>query len=283
MAESQWQEAVEAAQRADVIIAALGENSEMSGEAGSRSFIQLPEAQLELLRRLKTLHKPIVCVLFNGRPLDLHGVLDEADAVLEAWYPGSEGGAALADILSGDVNPSGRLTMSFPYTVGQVPVYYNHFNTGRPLDEANGEERYVSKYLDSPNEPLLPFGFGVGYTEFEYGEMRLSGEVMTPEQPLEVEIAVTNIGDRAGEEVVQLYIRDVAGEVVRPVKELKAYRKVLLQPGESRKITFTISEEQLRYHHSDLSFASDAGQFVVMVGANSRDTKNSCFRLEKLQ
>ncbi|MGV2643961.1 beta-glucosidase, partial [Clostridium perfringens] len=151
---------------------------------------------------------------FNGRPLDLHGVLDEADAVLEAWFPGSEGGAAVAALLMGEANPSGRLSMSFPYSVGQVPVYYNHFNTGRPKDAPDAQVRYVSQYLDIPNEPLLPFGFGLSYTDFLYGSMNLAAEEMSPDQPLEVTVSVTNAGDMAGEEVVQLYVRDRSGEVV---------------------------------------------------------------------
>ncbi|WP_106767314.1 glycoside hydrolase family 3 N-terminal domain-containing protein [Paenibacillus faecalis] len=279
--EQQLDEALKVANEADVIVLALGEDSEMSGEAGSRAFITLPEPQLELIQHLKPLQKPIVVVLFNGRPLDLHGVLDEADAVLEAWYPGSEGGAAIAELLTGEANPSGRLSMSFPYSVGQIPVYYNHFNTGRPKDAPDAQERYVSQYLDIPNEPLLPFGFGLSYTEFQYGKMMLSAEEMTAKSPLEITVSVTNVGEMAGEEVVQLYIRDMSGEVVRPVQELKDFRKVLLQPGEQQDITFILTEEQLRYHHSDLTYSSDAGEFCVMVGGSSKDTEIRRFRLKK--
>ncbi|TVX94040.1 beta-glucosidase BglX [Paenibacillus agilis] len=271
MTEEHYSEALSAAEQADVIVLALGEHSDMSGEGGCRADIKLPQAQLELIARLKQLHKPIVAVLFNGRPLDLHGVYDQVDAVLEAWYPGSEGGAAIADILYGDVNPSGRLTMSFPYSVGQVPVYYNHFNTGRPHDPKDVDARYVSRYLDVPNAPLLPFGYGLSYTTFVYGELVLSDEIMTVDRPLRVEVTVTNTGELAGEEVVQLYVRDISGDVVRPLKELKDFAKVSLEPGESRKVTFTIMEEQLRYHHADLQFTSDPGEFVVFVGSNSRD------------
>lgn len=277
----QLEEAMKAAMEADVIVLALGEDSEMSGEAGSRALITLPQPQLQLIQHLKTLQKPMVAVLFNGRPLDLHGVLDEADAVLEAWFPGTEGGAAVAALLTGEVNPSGRLSMSFPYSVGQVPVYYNHFNTGRPKDAPDAQERYVSQYLDIPNEPLLPFGFGLSYTDFKYGDMTLSTDEISPDESLEVTVSVTNTGDMAGAEVVQLYIRDRSGEVVRPVKELKAFRKVQLQPGEQQDVTFTLTEQQLRYHHSDLSFTSDAGEFDIMVGKNSRDTETRRFRLRK--
>ncbi|PLR77045.1 beta-glucosidase [Bacillus sp. V3-13] len=277
--EEQLNEAIDTASKADIIVLALGEDSEMSGEAGSRADIRLPQVQLELVTKLKELQKPTVAVLFNGRPLDLHGVIDEVDAVLEAWYPGTEGGAAIADLLFGDVNPSGKLTMSFPYSVGQVPVYYNHFNTGRPKDAPDAQERYVSQYLDIPNEPLLPFGFGLSYTTFSYGEAKLSGDSMNLEQPLSITVEVTNTGKMAGEEIVQLYIQDLAGEVVRPLKELKAFDKVMLQPGETKKVSFTITEEQLRYYHSDLQFKSDPGAFIAYVGPNSQQGQAMPFQL----
>ncbi|MET3548760.1 beta-glucosidase [Paenibacillus favisporus] len=277
--QSQIDAAIAAAQDADVIVLALGEDSAMSGEGGSRTNIRLPEAQLELVRQLKKVGKPMAAVIFNGRPLDLHGIIDEADAVLEAWFPGSEGGAAIADILIGRVNPSARLTMSFPHSVGQIPVYYNHYNTGRPMNPDKTEERYVSKYIDSPNDPLLPFGYGLSYTTFEYGELKLSGNEITANQPLQVSVNVTNTGDRAGIETVQLYIRDVAGEVVRPMRELKGFVRLELAPGESADAVFTITEEQLRYYHSDLTQASDPGTFQVFVGPNSRDTLAESFRL----
>ncbi|MBT2290611.1 glycoside hydrolase family 3 C-terminal domain-containing protein [Paenibacillus albidus] len=278
--EELWLEAEAAAQAADVIVLALGECSEMSGEAGSRSDIRVPEAQRELLLRLKALDKPLVVVLFNGRPLDLSGVYDLADAVLEAWFPGSEGGAAITSLLYGDENPSGRLSMSFPVAVGQIPVYYNHFNTGRPLGAPDADARYVSQYLDIPNEPFLPFGYGLSYTTFDYSEPVLSGDQMTGGQPIQISVTITNTGAVAGEEVVQLYIRDISGEVVRPMKELKDFAKISLSPGESRELTFILTEEQLRYYHSDLSFASDPGKFELFVGPNSRDAKARGFRLE---
>ncbi|WP_130616784.1 beta-glucosidase BglX [Cohnella abietis] len=279
--EEQWSEAATAAQEADVIVLALGEDSDMSGEAGCRADIRLPQVQLELIRRVQELGKPIVAVLFNGRPLDLHGVFEESNAVLEAWFPGSEGGLAVADLLFGDANPSGRLTMSFPFSVGQVPVYYNAFNTGRPQGAADAQVRYVSQYLDIPNEPLLPFGFGLSYASFEYADAALSSDTMTPEQTLSVTVRVTNTGAVAGVETVQLYVRDVSGEVVRPVKELKGFRQIELQPGESREVAFELTEEQLRYYHSDLSHSSDAGAFVAFVGASSRDNASLPFRLVK--
>ncbi|MNO21613.1 Periplasmic beta-glucosidase precursor [compost metagenome] len=272
-------EAVKAASAAEVIVLALGEASEMSGEGGSRSDIRLPAAQLELVREMKKLGKPLVAVLFNGRPLDLHGVYDMADAVLEAWFPGSEGGAALADILYGKVNPSGRLSMSFPYSVGQIPVYYNAYNTGRPKPEEKTDNRYISQYIDIPNEPLLPFGFGLSYTTFAYEGFSLSSDLMSADRPLEARVTVTNTGNMAGIETVQLYIRDMSGETVRPVKELKDFRQLQLVPGESREVVFQIGEPQLRYHHSDLAFSSDPGMFTVYVGASSRDTQSAAFRL----
>ncbi|MNH77847.1 Periplasmic beta-glucosidase precursor [compost metagenome] len=279
--ENQINEAIEAAAEADVILLALGEDSEWSGEAGCRADIRLPEAQLELIARLKPLGKRMVAVLFNGRPLDLHGLYEEVDAVLEAWYPGSEGGAAVADILFGRVNPSGKLSMSIPYSVGQVPVYYNHFNTGRPKGAPDAQERYVSRYLDIPNEPLLPFGYGLSYTTFAYGEPQLSSKTLTEHEALTVKVSVTNTGSAAGEEIVQLYVRDWSGEVVRPLKELKGWVKVNLEPGEMTEVSFTLQEEQLRYHHADLQYKSDAGRFGVYIGSNSRDVTGTEFRLLK--
>ncbi|RHW43561.1 beta-glucosidase BglX [Neobacillus notoginsengisoli] len=279
--EDQLNEALKAAREADFIILALGEDSEMSGEAGSRADIRLPEVQLQLVKKMKQLGKPIVAVVFNGRPLDLHGVVEDVDAVLEAWYPGTEGGNAIADILFGDVNPSGKLAMSFPYSVGQIPVYYNSFNTGRPKDAPDAQERYVSQYLDIPNEPLFPFGFGLSFTTFAYSEPQLSAGHLTPEQPLTITTEVQNTGKLAGEEIVQLYIRDLSGEVVRPVKELKGFKKVFLQPGEKVEVLFTITEEQLRYHHSNLEFTSDNGKFHAFVGPDSQDGKAIPFELIK--
>ncbi len=279
--ERQLEEAVKAAGEADIIVLALGEASEMSGEAASRTNIKLPEAQLGLVRSMKQLGKPMVAVLFNGRPLDLHGIYEEADAVLEAWFPGSAGGAAIADLLYGVANPSGRLTMSFPITVGQIPVYYNCFNTGRPKPTEDTKEKYVSQYLDSPNAPLFPFGFGLSYTDFSYGELALSSTSLKAGQTLQAKVRVSNDGSMAGTETVQLYLRDVSGEVVRPLKELKDFRQVTLAPGESTEVAFEITEAQLRYHHSDLSFKSDAGKFELHIGGNSRDTLQAEFRLEQ--
>ncbi|MCC3374565.1 beta-glucosidase BglX [Cohnella sp. REN36] len=270
--------ALAAAREADVVVLALGEHAWMSGEASCRADIRLPEAQLALIAALKPLGKPTAAILFNGRPLDLHGVADQVDAVLEAWFPGSEGGAAVAELLLGKASPSGRLAMSFPYAVGQVPVYYNAYNTGRP-NVPTAPDHYVSKYLDIPNEPLYPFGYGLGYTTFAYGEPTLSANELTAGGELTVSVRVTNTGRRIGEETVQLYVRDIAGDVVRPVKELKDYRKLVLAPGETAEAVFTLAEPQLRYYHANLTWTSDPGEFVVFVGPNSRDAAGVRFRL----
>jgi beta-glucosidase len=279
--EELFNKAISQAKEADVIVLALGEDSEMSGEAGCRADIRLPEIQLELISKMKELGKPVAVILFNGRPLDLTDIEGQVDAILEAWYPGTEGGNAVADLLFGDRNPSGKLTMSFPYTVGQVPVYYNNFNTGRPKGAPDAQVRYVSQYLDIPNEALYPFGYGLSYTNYQYSELNLSSNTMTTDQSLIVSVTVTNSGDVTGEEIVQLYVRDMAGEVVRPLKELKAFEKVTLAPGETKTVEFTLTEEQLRYHHADLAFTSDDGEFTVFVGGSSRDVLSAAFELTK--
>ncbi|MCA0986948.1 glycoside hydrolase family 3 N-terminal domain-containing protein [Guptibacillus algicola] len=277
--EKEIEMAINTANEADVIVLALGEHSEMSGEAGCRADIRLPLAQLKLVEKIKELNKPVVTVLFNGRPLDLHGVIEESDAVLEAWYPGTEGGNAIADLLFGDANPSGRLAMSFPHSMGQVPVYYNHFNTGRPKGAPDAQIRYVSQYLDVPNEPMFPFGYGLSYSSFAYYDATISTDVMKEE--IEISVTVENTSERVGEEVVQLYVRDISGEVVRPMKELKDFKKVELKQGEARKITFILNEKQLRYHHADLTYKSDAGAFRAYIGSNSRDVIELPFQLVK--
>ncbi|GGP07853.1 beta-glucosidase [Oceanobacillus neutriphilus] len=277
----QLQNAISAAEQSDIIVLALGEHSDMSGEAGSRSNIKLPDAQLQLVDEIYQLGKPTVAVLFNGRPLDLHGVFDKTDAVLEAWFPGTEGGTAITEILYGDVNPSGKLSMSFPYSVGQVPVYYNHYNTGRPQGASDAQVRYVSQFLDIPNEPLFPFGYGLSYTTFSYQNMRLSAPGITPDDTLQVKITVKNTGKIAGDETVQLYVRDMVGEVVRPLKELKGFKKIHLKPQEEMDVTFELTEKQLRYYHSDLNYDSDNGKFEVYVGPNSKEVHTLSFTLTK--
>ncbi|WP_348920061.1 beta-glucosidase BglX [Enterococcus rotai] len=271
-------EAIALAKEADKVILALGEEEWMSGEASSRSDIRLPQAQLDLFKAIQAVNDQIIVTLYNGRPLDLQGI-DSAKAIVEAWFPGTEGGAALADILYGEYNPSARLSMSFPETVGQVPVYYNYDNTGRPYKP--GDEKYVSKYLDVSNFAKYPFGFGLSYSQFVYTDLKLSTNEMKPTETITASITIENQSERTGQETVQLYIRDQVGEVVRPVKELKGFEKVTIKAHEKKTVQFTISEELLRYVHSDQAFTSDAGTFDIMIGANSRDVQTTTFKLLK--
>lgn len=272
-------EAVDVAKRADVIVAVVGESQGMTGEASSRADISLPGRQLDLLKALKLTGKPLVVVLMNGRPLTLPWEHNNADAILETWFAGTEAGNAIADILFGNYNPSGKLTITFPHHVGQIPLHYNMKNTGRPY---NGEvlDKYKSRYLDVPNEPLYPFGFGLSYTTFTYTDVKLSSKEISSADKIIVSCTVTNAGSRAGEEVVQLYIRDIAGSVTRPVKELKGFQKIMLKPGEAREVSFTLSVADLSFYRADMSFGSEPGEFIVFVGGNSRDTKEARFILK---
>ncbi|MDA9470989.1 glycoside hydrolase family 3 N-terminal domain-containing protein [Enterococcus sp. 5H] len=271
-------EAVTLAKGADKVILALGEEDWMSGEASSRSDIRLPQAQLDLFKAVQEVNKNVIVTLYNGRPLDLQGI-DSAKAIVEAWFPGTEGGAALAEILYGKYNPSGRLSMSFPETVGQVPVYYNYDNTGRPY--VPGDEKYVSKYLDVSNFAKYPFGFGLSYSEFVYTDLKFSAHELEADGTITVSVTIENQSDTAGQETVQLYIRDLVGEVVRPVKELKGFKKVSIRPHEQKTVEFTINEELLRYVHSDQSYGSDAGEFEVMLGSSSVTGLSGTFKLLK--
>ncbi|MCM3725788.1 glycoside hydrolase family 3 C-terminal domain-containing protein [Neobacillus cucumis] len=273
------EEALQQAKQADVIILALGENSVMSGEAASRMDIELPEAQRKLTEEMIKLGKPTVLVLTNGRPLVLEWFDKNVDAIVETWFLGSEAGHAITDVLVGDYNPSGKLTMSFPIQTGQVPVYYNHFNTGRPLTKKNQHEKFISKYLDGPNEPLYPFGYGLSYTTFTYSEMKIDKNQLTKTEKINVSVTVTNTGSMPGEEVVQLYIQDLYGSVVRPVKELKGFKKVDLHPGESKDVIFTITEEDLKYYTADMRYQAEAGEFKVYIGSNSKVVKEASFEL----
>ncbi len=225
-------EAVQTAQQADVVVAVLGESFGMTGEAASRSMIGLPDNQLALLKALKATGKPVVLVLMNGRPLTIQWENDHIDAILETWFGGTQAGAAIADVLFGAANPSGKLTMTWPRNVGQIPVYYNAKNTGRPLDE---NQKYTSKYLDVPNTPLYPFGYGLSYTSFSYGELKLDRTSITANDKLQVRVTVSNTGNYDGTETVQLYIRDLVGSITRPVKELKGFKKIELKKGNRRK------------------------------------------------
>jgi beta-glucosidase len=266
------EEAVAAAQQSDVVIAALGESAEMTGEASSRSMLDIPDAQQELLKALVKTGKPIVLVLFTGRPLTIKWESEQVPAILNVWFPGSEAGHAISDVLFGDVNPSGKLTTTFPQNVGQVPLYYAVKNTGRPLT-GKWFSKFQSNYLDVSNEPLYPFGYGLSYTTFTYGDLQLSATNLKGAQTLKASLTVTNSGEREGKETVQLYIRDLVGSVTRPIKELKAFQKIRLKPGESRTVTFTITPEDLKFYNYDLKYDWEPGEFEIMIGSNSRDVK----------
>lgn len=272
------QNAIETAQRADVIVAVVGEGAEFSGEASSRTDIGIPESQKTLLAALKATGKPLVMVLFTGRPLSLEWESQNATALLNAWFLGHEAGHAVADVLFGDYNPSGKLTMTFPRNVGQVPIYYNHKNTGRP-QAAGPNQKFRSNYLDVSNTPLYPFGYGLSYTTFTYGNLSLSSTNMSPSGNISVTIPVTNSGRFAGEEVVQLYIHDKVASVTQPLKKLKAFQKISLQPGETKEVKFVISNEELRFYNSNLEWVYEPGEFSVMVGGNSQDVKKADFTL----
>ncbi|HYK73005.1 MAG TPA: beta-glucosidase BglX, partial [Pseudoneobacillus sp.] len=268
-AEAELKEALQLAEKADVVVLALGEHVVQSGEGGSRAEITLPEIQLDLLRKIHAVNTKIVVVLFNGRPLDLREVHEKASAIVEAWFPGTEGGHAVADVLFNDVNPSGKLAMSFPYSVGQIPVHYNMFKTGRPFQKGNEGNRFASRYTDIPNEAFYPFGFGLSYTSFEYFGLTLDKASMSSEEVLTASITVKNRGAFTGKETVQLYIQDLVGSVVRPLKELKGIKKISLEPGEAQTVTFSITEEMLKFYTASKKWESEAGKFKVFIGRDS--------------
>ncbi len=272
-------EAVNVAAKSDVIVAVVGEAADMSGEASSRSDIGIPESQKALLRALKKTGKPLVIVLLNGRPLTLEWEAANADALLDIWFGGTETGNAVADVLFGDYNPSGKLSMTFPKNVGQIPLYYAHKNTGRPFNH-EPFAKFKSNYLDVENEPLYPFGFGLSYTQFSYSDLSLSSNSMRAGEKITATITVTNSGNYDGEETVQLYIRDMVGSVTRPVKELKSFQKIFLKKGESKTVSFTISNEDLKFYNADLKWVSEPGEFEVMVGTDSQQTKSKKFELK---
>ena len=273
-------EALKVAVGADVIVAALGESSEMSGESSSRTNLEMPDVQRALLQELLKTGKPVVLVLFTGRPLVLTWEEEHVPAILNVWFGGSEAAYAISDVLFGDVNPSGKLTATFPQNVGQIPLFYNHKNTGRPLQEGRWFEKFRSNYLDVSNEPLYPFGYGLSYTTFAYSDIHLSSTEMSADGELTATVTVTNTGSRDGAEVVQLYIRDLVGSVTRPVKELKGFEKIFLKAGESRKVSFSITPELLKFYNYDLQFVCEPGDFDVMIGGNSRDVKKARFLLK---
>lgn len=275
-------EALKVANQSDVIVVALGESAEMSGESSSRTNLEIPQAQKDLLNALLKTGKPVVLVLFDGRPLVLKEENETVPAILNAWFAGTEAGYAIADVLFGDVNPSGKLTTTFPRSVGQVPIYYAHKNTGRPLANTEGKfEKFRSNYLDERNEPLFPFGFGLSYTNFDYSNLKISSDKMNESGKLKVTVDVTNTGNYDGKETVQLYIKDLVGSVTRPVRELKNFQKITLKKGEKQTVTFDITVEDLKFYNSDLQFVAEPGQFDIFVGGNSAADKKVSFELTK--
>lgn len=273
------QEALNIANQADVIVAALGEAAEMSGEASSRTNIEIPGIQKELLKALLKTGKPVVLVLFTGRPLALKWEEENVPAILNVWFGGSEAGYAVADVLFGDVNPSGKLSTTFPQNLGQVPIFYNHKNTGRPLPEGKWFQKFRSNYLDVSNDPLYPFGYGLSYTSFSYSDIKLSNTSFKAGGKITASVTVTNTGNKTGKEVVQLYIRDLIGTSTRPVKELKGFQKIELKAGESKTISFDITADDLKYYNYDLKYVAEPGDFNVFIGGNSRDVKQADFKL----
>lgn len=276
-------EAIEIAKKSDIILFAIGEAAEMSGESSSRSNIEIPQAQKDLLNKLKELNKPIVLVLFTGRPLAITEESQTADAILNVWFPGTEAGPAITEVLYGNVNPSGKLSMTFPRNVGQVPIYYSHKNTGRPLSAEKTEkgefEKFKSNYLDVANTPLYPFGYGLSYTTFNYANLKLSSSKMNASGNIVVSVDVTNSGNYDGKEVVQLYIRDLVGSVTRPVKELKGFEKVMIKKGETKTVSFTITAEELKFYDFNLDYVAETGQFEVFIGSNSDTSLKANFEL----
>jgi beta-glucosidase len=273
-------EAIAIAKNADVIIAALGESAEMSGECSSRTTIEIPQTQKQLLQALLQLNKPVVLILFNGRPLVLNDENASVPAILDVWFPGSEAGFAIADVLFGDVNPSGKLTSTFPRSVGQIPLYYAAKNTGRPLTNTEGKfEKFRSNYLDQRNEPLFPFGYGLSYTTFDYSNIQLSKSSMQPKETIKLTVDLQNTGNYDGAEVVQLYIRDLVGSVTRPVRELKGFQKIHLKKGEKQTVTFQITIDDLKFYNSALQWVAEPGEFELFVGSNSNATLSKKFTL----
>lgn len=277
--QSGFAEAVAAAKKADVIILAMGEKWDMTGEAASRVELGFPGTQDALMKELKKLGKPMVLVLMSGRPMTINWANDNIDSILHTWYAGTQGGHAIADVLYGDYNPAGKLPVTFPCHVGQIPIYYNMKNTGRPYEPDGPEQKYRSRYLDSSNQPLYPFGFGLSYTSFTYSAVTLSSAQLSPTGEITASVTVSNTGDRAGEEVVQLYIQDKAGSVTRPVRELKGFRKIMLNQGESKTVQFSIKAADLAFYNLDMQYVAEAGEFNLFIGTDSTTANQATFRL----
>lgn len=276
-----FQEAINIAKNSDVIVAVMGENENQTGEATSQTNIDLPGNQKELLKELKKLGKPIVLVLMSGRPMTISWENDNMDAILYAWYPGTMGGLAITDVLYGKYNPSAKTPMTFPRSVGQIPIHYNQKNTGRPyLGESDPEQKYKSRYTDSPNSPLFPFGYGLSYTTFDYSNLKLNKSTMkNGKDEIKVSVNVKNTGNYDGEEVVQLYVRDLVGSVTRPIRELKGFDKVMIKKGETKTVTFTLTPEDLKFHDINMNFVAEPGDFDIYVGTDSNASLKTSFTL----
>ena len=271
-------EAVKAAKDADVVVAAVGESRGMSHESSSRTDLNIPENQRELIRALKATGKPLVLVLMNGRPLSILEEKEQADAILETWFSGTEGGNAIADVLFGDYNPSGKLPITIPRSVGQIPTYYNHLTIGRPFTPGK-PGNYTSQYFDDTTGPLYPFGYGLSYTDFSLGDMALSSTTLNKTGKLDASITVKNTGKRDGETVVQLYIQDETGSMIRPIKELKNFQKIMLKAGEQKVVHFTITEDDLKFYNTQLKYVAEPGKFNVQIGLDSQDVTQQSFEL----
>ena len=278
--EDGFEEAVKIAEQSDVIIMSMGEARDMSGEAKSRSSIELPGVQEKLIQAIHATGKPVIVLINAGRPLIFNWTADHIPAILYTWWLGTEAGNAIADVLFGDYNPSAKLVMSFPRTEGQIPIYYNHYNTGRPAAN-DSDVSYVSAYIDLPNSPKFPFGYGLSYTTFLYSDISLSKKNISSAEKLEASVTVTNTGNYDGEETVQMYIRDITGSVVRPVQELKRFQKIFLKKGESREVKFIIDINDLKFYNDKLQYIYEPGDFEIMIGKNSQDVKKAAFILSK--
>jgi len=272
-------EAVKIANQADFVVLALGESADMTGEAASRTDISMPGHKMELARQIFATGKPTAVVLFNGRPLTIEDLDKSAPAILEAWYGGTEAGNAVADVLFGDVNPSAKITMTFPRSVGQIPVFYNTKNTGRPFDPSKQDDKFKSRYIDSPNTPLYPFGYGLSYTTFRYSGVKLNKSALSRGDELTASVSVTNTGNYDGDEIVQLYVHDMVGEVTRPVKELKGFRKIHIAKGETVTVTFSLTAADLAYYHQDMSYQYDPGDFELFIGPDSSTGNKAGFKV----
>ncbi len=274
-------EACELAKNSDIVILCLGEHQEYTGEGNCRADITLPEVQYKLLDRVLEVNKNVAVALFSGRPLAISRLHETAPAILDMWMPGTEGGNACANLLFGNAIPSGKITMTFPRTLGQCPIYYNHYTTGRPkLEEDDyNRVRFTSSYLDIPNSPLYPFGYGLSYTTFEYSDLKLSGNTMKSGETLVASAKIKNTGKYKAKEAVQFYIRDVKGSCVRPVKELKGFEKIELDPGEEKTVSFEITEEMLKYWTREMKFEAEKGEFHVFIGKDSTCKPFATFQL----